>query len=118
MLPPYLQISRAARLLLSQPQTSCRALYMQVSAAAGGLPDERISLIQLVLEAISLGQCQILQLLQEHRTRIARSDPQTANRACLQELRETPASPDAISVISVSDDDEEPWNSNDDELWN
>jgi hypothetical protein len=34
------------------------------------------------------------------------------------DVSSTPASPDAMSVVSVSDDDEEPWNSNDDELWN
>jgi hypothetical protein len=64
---------------------------MQVSSAAGELSHERISLIQLAVEAISFVQCQILQLLQEHRTRVALLDPQIvdlAHRACLQELRE------------------------------
>jgi hypothetical protein len=90
MMPPDLQIPQAARLLLGRPEVSCQELALQASIAAGGLPEERISVIQLVLEAISNGQCQVIRLVQEHLAAARRMEPRTAdiaNDACLRQLQ-------------------------------
>jgi hypothetical protein len=58
--------------------------------AAGELPDERISVIQLALEAISYGQCQVIRLVQEHLAAARQMEPgasDSANQACLRQLQ-------------------------------
>jgi hypothetical protein len=45
MMPPDLQIPQAVHLLLGRPEVSCQGSALQVSIAAGGLPNERIPVI-------------------------------------------------------------------------